>query len=474
MTGTIVLDVEIFPAAPVAAEMEDTLATHPQFWRETQAETPPEASTAQPSWRDPVMEVAPALGGETEPRRTVVGLLEQYFGKYAVLPSRLPLVLALWSLATYLQEDFDCFPYLAITSPTKRCGKTRVAELLEFTCADPLRTVGITVAALFRIIERKRPTLIIDEAESLGSKGEKTEALREILNAGYKRGQKVIRCVGGNGADYEPREFETFCPKVLVLIGTLPETLSDRCIPLAMKRRTSESLARFRSAQIAKETRVFRRWARLWARKHGAEVKSWYETNDLMYLEDREAELWLPLFAVCTVAAPERREELEIIARRLSGMKTAEGTGDLSIRLLQDIRHAFNGASEDRLSTGALLSKLNGQPESPWPAWNHDRGLNPHNLGLMLRAFQIRSGTLRLSDDETAKGYYRDDFRDAWSRYLSPPVKRHTVTPQIKPLESGENGLLRLVSGPGCDGSQNEENANVYAGCDDVTGVAQK
>jgi hypothetical protein len=108
--------------------------------------------------------------------------LEQHFKRHAVLSPGMPLVLALWSLATHLFKQFDCFPYLAITSPTKRCGKTRIAELLGFVCANPLRTVGITSAALFRTIEDKHPTLLIDEAEVLRGRDERATALREVLN----------------------------------------------------------------------------------------------------------------------------------------------------------------------------------------------------------------------------------------------------------------------------------------------------
>lgn len=388
----------------------------------------------------------PAAASPVKPIRSLIDSLEQFFNKYAVLPPGLPLVLALWTVSTHLPQNFDCFPYLAITSPAKRCGKTRVAELLEYICSSPLRTVGITVAALFRTIALRNPTLIIDEAESLSSRGEKTEALREILNAGYKRGQKVIRCVGN---DYEPQEFETFCPKVLVLIGTLPETLTDRCIPVQMKRRTDERIERFRFAQAHMETKALRRWTRCWARKYGTRVKSWYQANDLPYLADRDAELWLPVFAVCAIAAPKRLSELKPIALRLAGEKAVNEPGDLGIRLLADIRDVFD---PDRLRTEDLLSKLNGLQESPWPSWNHGRGLNPHNLARMLAPFDIRSGTIRFPDDQTAKGYYRDDFRDSWECYLSLPEKRNTVTMQIN---TSENEVSAPVTAEACDGTQN-------------------
>jgi len=75
--------------------------------------------------------------------------LERVFRRYLALDKGMALVLALWSLATHVHDAFDAFPYLGITSPTKRCGKTRTAEVLELVCARPSRTVAITPAALF-------------------------------------------------------------------------------------------------------------------------------------------------------------------------------------------------------------------------------------------------------------------------------------------------------------------------------------
>jgi hypothetical protein len=73
-----------------------------------------------------------------------------------VLENGLPLVLSLWSIATHLFGGFDTFPYLAVTSPTKRCGKTRVGELLEGLCANPEATVQMTPAALFRLVHETK------------------------------------------------------------------------------------------------------------------------------------------------------------------------------------------------------------------------------------------------------------------------------------------------------------------------------
>ena len=62
-------------------------------------------------------------------------LLNHSFSTILVLPNGIPFVASLVIFGTHVFEIFDCFPYLTITSPTKRCGKTRFAEILELLCA---------------------------------------------------------------------------------------------------------------------------------------------------------------------------------------------------------------------------------------------------------------------------------------------------------------------------------------------------
>ncbi len=423
-----------------------------------------------------------ATAGDGIQPANIVAELEIPFRRYLAIDSGSPLVLALWTLATYLFDCFDAFPYLAVTSPTKRCGKTRLAELLEFACARPRPTVGISPAALFRIVEKEKPTLIIDEAEALRARDDRANALREILNAGHRKGKKVPRCVGGNGKDYKVKEFETFGPKVLVLIGALPETIGDRCIPVGMKRRTTEQLGRFRFSKVKAETTHLTGAAKQWAEANRAEVERWYASNDVECLEDREADLWLPLFSVCAVAAPERITELQRIASQISGAKAAGEPSDWGIKLLADIREAFTSIDCNRVPTADLLDKLKDMEESPWLTWSQGRGLDARSLSHTLRPFGIRPQNLRIGES-VIKGYLREDFEDSWARYLLPTSSRYAAT---RPINTGENGdsasatpaatVPATESAPNecsasvadCSASQNKGIANAGAGCSDV------
>src|SRR5262249_24910608 len=89
---------------------------------------------------------------ESESAGLSLKVIESHFKRFLVSDPRYFLIAALWCVATHIFESFDAFPYIAITSPARRCGKTRFAELLDMLCARSRRTVGATAAALFRMI----------------------------------------------------------------------------------------------------------------------------------------------------------------------------------------------------------------------------------------------------------------------------------------------------------------------------------
>jgi len=388
---------------------------------------------------------------------------EQFIQRYVVMAPGLPLVLALWSQATHLFECFDAFPYLAITSPTKRCGKTRTGELLELLCANPLATVSATPAVIFRSIAELKPTLTIDEAETLSSRSDRAEALREILNAGNRTGRTVRRC---EAPSYKVREFSVYCPKVIILIGELPDTLADRCIPIQMKRHRSEAIQRFRRKVAAIEAIPVRNQMAEWGAAHSREVVEWYDSHDLEFLRDREEEIWLPIFAVCAVALPHRLAELRTIAHRLSLLKADAEPTDHGLAVLANIREIFTKRQEGRISTSTLLSDLNDSAEWPWRDWANGNGLNPRRLSRLLAPFGARSENLRF-DDTVVKGYTRHSLEDAWERYLPPNAlpSRYTATEAVNTVENSDSASATQTN---CSGNGNGEIANKDGACSSV------
>jgi hypothetical protein len=258
---------------------------------------------------------------------------------------------------------------------------------------------------------------------------ERAEQLREVLNAGYRRGQRVIRCERTSGDGFEVREFSVYCPKVLVLIGNLNDTVGDRCISIAMRRRKiDEQLERFFYAREQRHAKRIVREIEKWANASRGKMLR-RSRRDIEVLEDREAELWSPLFAVCGVAAPDRLEELTGIALKISRAKQADEPAQLELLLLTDIRDVLSQSELDRLSTTSLLQQLNAIAESPWGSWSHGQGLDARSLARKLKPFKIQPHNIRLFDDVVAKGYERDDFEEAWELYLPRSYSLHRYNP---------------------------------------------
>jgi len=187
--------------------------------------------------------------------------------RYAVLSDAAADAIALWILLSWVVDNFSIAPRLAVTSPTKGCGKTTVLRLLNKLTRRALKSGCITTAALFRAIGQLKPTLILDENEKYLEAGSELHA---ILNEGHCRGATVLRVLGEN---QELRCFDIFGLVAFARNGRIPDDLEQRSIVIEMQRRlpgeTLAELREVRSAQAASipgecdpasRNRLRRRW----------------------------------------------------------------------------------------------------------------------------------------------------------------------------------------------------------------------
>jgi hypothetical protein len=168
-----------------------------------------------------------------------------------------PIVIALWVAHTWALDATDYTPYLHIFSAETSSGKSRLLEVLAMLVNKPWKLESVSVAALFRRVEKDQPTLLYDEIDNVfrgNGKDDDTKDLRACLNSGFKRGGTFTRCVGQN-ANLDVKEFATFSPKALTGIGkVLSDTLSNRCIPIELVRQTrEEKVHRFRQREVEAE-----------------------------------------------------------------------------------------------------------------------------------------------------------------------------------------------------------------------------
>jgi hypothetical protein len=364
---------------------------------------------ASPSTGTPIGAVSPSEDGAA-----LVQDIESFLTRFVILPPHTVCPLALWALMTHIFDSFDSVPYLVISSPAPRCGKTRLLECLELAVSAPRRVSNISEAALFRIIEKLSPTLLLDEAETLSGKSDRAEYLRQILNAGNRRGAVVTRCVG-QGANLDAQDFSVFCPKVLAGIGNFPPTIADRAIFIAIQRRKDcEKVERFLYRTVEPVGKALNERVTAFVTQRREEISAAYEAAELGFVSDRDAEAWAPLFAILSVAAPKRLPELRTCAERLTHSKGANAEDDsLTLRLLADIREVWS-ESESKIFTTELLQRLKKIEDS---AWASDERFDGRRLSRLLRPFGITAATVRIGA-ETRKGYTREDAGAAFARYL--------------------------------------------------------
>jgi hypothetical protein len=336
--------------------------------------------------------------------------LRAHFSRYVVLPGHADVALTLWTLNTWTFESFDIAPYLSITSPTRRCGKTVLMTLLYWLCRRGKKSDSMSKPAIYRSVDTERPTLVLDEVSwVLDGKDER----QGILCGGFERNGFVEVCEG-EGTAITTRLFSTWCPKAFGLIGQLTATLTDRSIVIPMRRKMpSEKAERLRRRDTAEHAELRRKCLR-WATDN-AEALAQATPAGLPGLNDRANDLWEPMFAIADRAGGEWRERARRAALALSG-DGAAGEDNQGVGLLRDARQAFGQAAE--LPTKALIAALSADPERPWATYAKGEPIAPRQLAKLLQPFGIISTTVHPPGAPHAKGYRRADFEDAWERYL--------------------------------------------------------
>ncbi|MFC8078327.1 DUF3631 domain-containing protein [Streptomyces sp. NPDC057307] len=365
---------------------------------------------------------------EPTPGSALLNELRAQIAKFVILPSPEALdAVALWVAATHLQPAWQHAPRLAVVGPAKRCGKSRLLDVLTETVHEPMLTINTTPAAIFRsITEENPPTLLVDEADTIfgtPKQAEKNEEMRGLLNAGHQRNRYVTRVVGN---DHTPHRFATFAMAAIAGIGDLPDTIMDRSIVIRMRRRAEgEKVKPFRSRRDIPALHDLQDRIAALARSLLDEAA---ELEPVMPVEDRAADTWEPLVIVADLAAGSwPRRARAACARMVATEVEAEEERPGGARILADIRRVFAAQREaDSLSTDEVLYHLRQDAEAPWAEWGRS-GLDSRELARMLSPYAIKPGNVRLADGTQRKGYMRNKFLDAWRRYC----------PTVHPVDAG-------------------------------------
>ena len=332
----------------------------------------------------------------------------------------------LWCAHTWLMDCWEHTPRLLFLSPEAGCGKTRALTVTKHLVPRPNHVADLTRAALYYSIDEAmelkggRPTILFDEFDTVFGTAEegkiRNEEMRRLINGGHDRSERLIRKIGKN-----TKEFELFSP--MALAGKMnaydvPATIRTRSITIPMQRRLpDEKIERWTRRGSAVEAEPLRWLLQCWAELvHSYAIE--YVGPDRPVLpkgvEDRDADVWEPLLAVADLAGghwPERARVAAVALVALDGVRATPGPG---IELLADIRTVFDQLQVEVIFTATLLTEL----ATMDPRWRRLDGKRLahqlHGYGMHETHRDQRIGTT------VKKGYRREYFEDAWSRYLPP------------------------------------------------------
>lgn len=358
--------------------------------------------------------------------------LAALFDEYVAFPSvEARDAVALWVVHAHNLDHAESTPRLAVLSPERGSGKTRTLEIIELLVPNPLRTVNVTAAALFRLVDKQRTTLLLDEADTyLAPKHANQHAeLQAFVNAGHRRGAEFARCVGDSPKSMDVKMFPAYAAVAIAGIGDLPETVLHRSVIVRQRRRAPhEKVKPFRDREVRPKGEALFSRLDVWSANNGHELGARFPEMP-PGIEDRPADVWEPLVAIGDLAGPEWSERARSACVSLAG---AAATQAVSLRemLLGDIREVFVEADTDRLFTSTIVEKLIELDESPW---GNLRGapIDSRGIARLLKPYEVSHGTIRIGD-ATAKGYKLEDLHDAFLRYL--PARVTTVTSDTEDL----------------------------------------
>ncbi len=393
---------------------------------------------------------------------------------YVVLPSAAAAdAVTLWIAATHTVAAFEHATRLVVKSPEKRCGKTRLLEVIAETCHRPLMTVNATVAAVFRSIGDDPPTLLLDEADAVFGtkvKAEQNEDLRALLNAGFDRNRPALRTVGQN---HTPIEFATFAMAALAGIGAMPDTIEDRAVIVTMRRRApGESVQSYRTRRDRPRLNALRDRLAEWAQTIADDLADAEPATDL---EDRAADAWEPLLAIADAAGGCWPVRARTAAQAIVNASAEQDTqANLNTKLLADIRDVFTTSAVEFLASRDLVELLRLAEESPWSEFN----LNTNGLARRLSGYGIKP---KPDTAGKVRGYHLSAFSDAFARYLPVRVSNPSETvraPETQGFSSdgwpASDTLNRQTLAQPSDGfSEKQRDTTVSDGSDTPPGDAE-
>jgi putative DNA primase/helicase len=293
------------------------------------------------------------------------------------------------------------------------------------------------------------PTLFIDEADTFfGNKDE----LAGIVNAGHTRKHaSVLRAsVGEDGRQVS--SFNVFYPKAISQLGNVlsPATLS-RAVIIRMAAKPDDVKLRkllfapwqFLEIQGALKTSIDNIRPKFYKSQIVAS-----KALERVGLSNREADNYIPLYAIASAASPEWAARCLLAAKSLIEPAKSLSTGQEILTNIQAIMTNFVTHTDKTtgettpihvIGSNDLLTQLLLRDDFGWSEYNNGRPLTVRLLAQLLKPFGVTPDLHRPKGGTPKRGYSIAQLETAISQYLpsspsSVPVPPPAPTPTPKPI----------------------------------------
>ena len=328
------------------------------------------------------------------------------FRRYVVVRDEEAVAVGLWSMFAWVHDIATHSPILTFRASLRNTGKTASCGVLM--CLTPRAYAGgeLTGPSLFRFVDRVHPTLIIDDADKLFKR---KPDLAHVVNLSWTRNFKIPRTV-----NHVPVWFDPFCPKVIAgkkLV--LEDTTESRTISIRLKRKLPSEEVEYFSYEDDEVFYTLRRKLARFAADNRKALKKARPVPPAGF-DNRLADNWRILFAIADMAGGAYSKMARAAAIKLSAQSELEE----SVRLLSALREMFTVHAE-------MLSKeieqcLSADPTGEWCDFRGRGPITQRQIAFLLKDFDIYPVQLRRS---RLHGYKREQFDDAFKRYL-PPIEK--------------------------------------------------
>jgi Protein of unknown function (DUF3631) len=362
--------------------------------------------------------------GEKVDTAELLAAIENKFRRYVVVSDAVAAATVLWAAFTHVIEIAVHAPKLVFTFPERDAGKSTALHVLRRMVQRPYMAIEATGAAIYRIVDRMRPTLLLDEADTLF---QRSTVLAHIINESWTNGGQKVPRVGPGG---EVIEFDPYGTQAIAMKGlNMPGTTLSRCIICTIwPKLPSEAAQDFDECDDEEFTIIRRKLAR-WSVDNAIALRSAAPESGF---NNRTRKNWKVLLAIADLAGHEWPERARIAALELEMDRDEPSEG---VRLFTAIRDLIGARAE--ITSVDMCRALAADLSSEWLNYRRKGPISQAQLAALLRPYGIRPVILHPTKraDLTRHGYRASQFQNAFARLLQKTTKDpniRTLVPENK------------------------------------------